>query len=360
MPEFRHVRSVLSAARGWFTVSVAAWTAFAVLITVWTDATLLYLGHHVDVASSLFNALVQMYTLGLLTPVFIYVAQVFPPTRRPVLLTLGVYIATLTGVCIVGLPMFVYVSNHFLGKHFTIGTVLEEFFFTVLTYAIVLTIVVAVTQVRIANERLARALRLEADLSRLRVEALQRQLHPHFIFNTLNAVGAIMHTDVAAAEEMIAALADLLRSATDKSDRPIVPLREELTLLDRYAIIMKLRYGDRLNVSISAEPRALQTCVPTFMLQPLVENAIVHGLEKTPTGITVEISCRLDGDTLCIDVNDDGLALDMATFQEGVGIGNTRSRLLELYGQKASLSITPREARGTRLTLAVPATEAMT
>jgi LytS/YehU family sensor histidine kinase len=265
-----------------------------------------------------------------------------------------VYVASVIFVFIVGLALFIFVGNQFLNTHFTLMTGLEEGIVVCLTYTVVLTIVIAITQVQVANERSARALRLEADLTKLRVEALQRQLHPHFIFNTLNAVGAIMQTDVAAAEEMIAALAALLRTATDKSNRPMVPLREELNLLDRYALIMKMRYGDRLNVRISAEPRALEILVPTFTLQPLVENAIVHGLEKTAAGITIEVSCRVEGDKLCIEVSDDGAALDMLTFQEGVGIGNTRARLAELYGQRANLSIVPREALGTRLTLAIP------
>jgi sensor histidine kinase YesM len=135
----------------------------------------------------------------------------------------------------------------------------------------------------------------------------------------------------------------------------MVPLREELTLLDRYALIMKMRYGDRLNVGISAEPRALEIFVPTFSLQPLVENAIVHGLEKTTAGITIEISCRLEDDKLWITVNDNGATPDLLTLQEGVGIGNTRARLAELYGSSARLSIAPRESLGTQLTLAIPA-----
>jgi LytS/YehU family sensor histidine kinase len=222
-----------------------------------------------------------------------------------------------------------------------------------------LTIIVAVTQVQIANERLARALRLEADLSRVRVEALQRQIHPHFIFNTLHAITAIMHTDVNAAEEMIAALADLLRTASDKSTSPMVPLREELMLVDRYALIMKMRYGDRLKVHISAEPQALEVPFPTFTLQPLVENAIVHGLEKTNSGITVDVACRLESGKLVIDVNDDGVTTDAATLQEGIGIGNTRARLAELYGQGASLSIAPRQSSGMQFTLAVPTAPAI-
>lgn len=344
----------MAAAKSWFLVALAAWSAFAVLITTWSGVQDAYEGRPLPGISNFIGTLIGMYSLGLLTPVLIYVAHAFPPTRRPTILVLAVYVASLIGVCAVGLPLFVFIGNTFLGRHFTVPMALEEGFFTFLTYSVVFTIVVAISQVRVANERTARALRLEADVTKLRVEALQRQLHPHFIFNTLNAVVAIMQTDVPAAEEMIDALAALLRTATDKSNRPMVPLREELTLVDRYALIMKMRYGDRLNVRISAEPRALEVLVPTFTLQPLVENAIVHGLEKTPAGITIDVSCRLDDDTVRIDVSDDGAGPDMSTMHEGVGIGNTRARLAELYGSRAVLSIAPRESLGTQLTLAIP------
>jgi signal transduction histidine kinase len=347
---------IMSTAKGWFVVSIAAWTAFAVLITVWGSVERIFEGRPLDLASNFAGTLGEQFALGLLTPALIYVAYRFPPTGRPIVTTLGIYLASLIGVCSIGLPLLAFVGNTFLGRHFTVAMTLGEGIFTFLIYSVVLTIIVSITQVRIANERAARALRLEADVTKLRVEALQRQLHPHFIFNTLNAIVAIMQTDVPAAEEMIAALAALLRTATDKSNRPMVPLREELSLLDRYALIMKMRYGDRLNVRISTEPRALEIMVPTFTLQPLVENAIVHGLEKTSSGITVDVSCRLENDSLRIDVSDNGTALDMLTFQEGIGIGNTRARLAELYGTGAKLSIAPSETIGTRLTLAIPTT----
>lgn len=344
----------MRAAKGWFILSIAAWTAFAVLIRAWVNVERLYDGRPPAPASDYALQFAEMYSLGLLTPVLIYVAQVFPPSRRPTILTLSVYIASLIGVCAVGLPLLVFVANTFLNAQFTVKAALGEGVFTFLTYSVVFAIILAVSQMRLANERLARAMRLEADLSRLRVEALQRQLHPHFIFNTLNAIGAIMQTDVVVAEEMISALAALLRTATDTSNRPLVPLREELTVLDRYAFIMKLRYGNRLSVSISAEPQALEILVPAFTLQPLVENAIVHGLDKSAAGITIEVLCRLDDDKLCIEVNDDGAAPDMLTLQEGVGIGNTRARLIELYGHAAQLSIAPRASLGTCLRLAIP------
>lgn len=344
----------MRAAKGWFIVSIAAWTAFALLIRAYIFVDNLYEGRPLPPASDYALQFVEMYSLGLLTPVLIYVAQVFPLSRRPAILTFGVYVATLIAVCAVGVPLMVFLANTFLNARFTVKTALGETVFTFLTYTVVLAIILAISQARVANERLTRSLRLEADITRLRVEALQRQLHPHFIFNTLNAIGAIMQTDVAVAEEMISALAALLRTATDKSNRPLIPLREELSLLDRYAFIMKLRYGSRLSVSISAEPRTLEIPVPAFTLQPLAENAIVHGLEKSTAGITIEVLCWLENDKLHIDVNDDGAAPDMLTLQEGVGIGNTRARLAELYGQSARLSIAPRESLGTCLSLAIP------
>jgi sensor histidine kinase YesM len=343
----------MASAKGWFFVSLAAWTAFAVLITVWVSVESLYTGRHVALFSNFVGTLAEQYALGLLTPVLIYIAHVFPPTRRPAAMVIAIYIASLIGVCIVGVPLLALAGN-LAGRHFTVQMALQEGLFTFLVYAVALTIMVTISQVREANERAARAMRLQADVTRLRVEALQRQLHPHFIFNTLNAIGAIMQTDVGAAEEMIAALAALLRTATDKSNRPMVPLREELMLLDRYAFIMKMRYGDRLKVSISTEPRALEILVPTFTLQPLVENAIVHGLEKTSAGITIEVTCRIDDNQLWINVSDNGATADLLTLQEGVGIGNTRARLAELYGARAQLSIAPRESLGTQLTLAIP------
>lgn len=348
----------MSAAKRWFGICFAAWTAFAVLIAVWTNFEALYEGRppHPRFIPVIFA---EMYALGLMTPLLIWVAHAFPPTRRPLIAPLAMYVASLAACVAVGIPLFLLVNNVLFGTHATLRQAVGEGVFDFLTYAVVLTLIVAVAQVQVANERAARALRLEADLSRLRIEALQRQLHPHFIFNTLNAVSAIMQTDVAAAEEMIAALADLLRSATDKSTTPVMPLREELNLLDRYALIMKMRYGERLTVRISAEPRALEVPCPTFTLQPLVENAIVHGLEKTTSNVTVEIACRVEGDNLLIDVNDDGRIPNTGPLQEGVGISNTRARLAELYGHRAMLSIGPRMSQGMHLTLAIPTASAL-
>jgi len=339
----------------WFLIGLAAWTAFAGLLATWGYVEHLYEGQPVAWLPYFGVDLVQLYLLALVTPALVFLGRALPPTRRPTVVTLAAYLLALAAACVVVEPIVFFVSNAFLGKHYTLASAIGGAFEDYLTLMILLGIIVAIQQAQIAKDRGARALRLECELTKLRVDALQRQLHPHFVFNTLNAVGALMQTDVPAAEEMIAALAALLRSATDASVRQVVPLREELTLLDRYVLIMKLRYGERLVVTISAEPKTLGIQVPAFTLQPLVENAIVHGLDKTGGAIHVELTCRIEGDSLRIELSDDGTTLDSLELREGVGIGNTRARLTELYGSGADLTIAPREELGTQLTLAIPA-----
>jgi hypothetical protein len=339
----------------WFLIGLAGWTAFAGLLSAWGFVEHEYEGVQIAWLPYLGVNLVQIYVLGLFTPALLFVARAFPPTRRPAALTLGTYFVALITICAVAELLEVIVSNGFLGKHYTFKMSLGGGFEDFLAYMVAFTLIVAIIQVQIAKERSERAVRLEADLTKLRVDALLRQLHPHFVFNTLNAVGALMQTDVTAAEEMMAALAALLRTATDASKQQTVPLREELNLLDRYILIMKLRYGERLVVTISSEPKTLGILVPAFTLQPLVENAIVHGLDRTGGVIHVELRCRIEGDTLRIELTDDGTTLDLIELREGVGIGNTRARLAELYGTGADLTIAPNEKLGTQLTLAIPA-----
>jgi hypothetical protein len=339
----------------WFLIGWAGWTAFAGLLTAWLYVEHLSEGVMIPWLSYLGVNLVQVYLLAVFTPALVFVARVFPPTRRPAIVTLGVYFVALLAVCALGEPLVVLVSNAFLGKHYTFKDGIGEGFEAFTTFTVALALIVAIMQMQVAQERSERAVRLEADLTKLRVEALLRQLHPHFVFNTLNAVGALMQTNVTAAEEMLAALAALLRTATDASARQMVPLRDELNLLDRYILIMQMRYGERLVVNISTEPKTLTIPVPAFTLQPLVENAIVHGLDKTGGVIHVDLTCRVDGETLRIELADDGSTLDLVELREGVGIGNTRARLAELYGTGADLTIAPREKLGTQLTLAIPA-----
>lgn len=193
-----------------------------------------------------------------------------------------------------------------------------------------------------AREREQLALNLEARLAKSRLQALQMQLNPHFLFNTLNSIASLVHENPRAADEMITSLSEFLRLTLKTSDRSEVPLREEMDFLDHYLAIEQIRFGDRLRVEKQIEPALLAAPVPVLILQPLVENAIKHGIEKRRGPGVITITVRRDHETLRLQVRDNGRGLQTAPdgqVSEGVGLSNIRARLHELAGDAATLQI---------------------
>jgi two-component system LytT family sensor kinase len=190
---------------------------------------------------------------------------------------------------------------------------------------------------RESQEREITAVQLEARLAEAQLEALQRQLHPHFLFNTLNTISALMHRDIDAADAMLERLSDLLRLTLDRISLQQVPLKDELDFIEKYLEIERTRFGDRLKVHYDIGPGILDALVPTLLLQPLVENAVRHGIAPKVGGGRLEIAARRDGDRLRLVVRDNGAGLGNDTlqaFNTGVGLSNTRSRLEHLYGEQ--------------------------
>jgi len=202
-----------------------------------------------------------------------------------------------------------------------------------LVYAVVVTASQAITWSRRAHERERRALAAEAGLARARLTSLQSQLNPHFLFNALNGLSTLIHTDPTAADALVGQLGDLLRASLDTAAEPEVPLRRELAHLESYIAIERTRFGARLRFETEVDPAALDGLVPTFLLQPLVENAVKHGVEPVRAGGTVRVVARRDGEILRIEVRDTGAGLrpDAASKGHGIGLANTRSRLAQLY-----------------------------
>lgn len=196
------------------------------------------------------------------------------------------------------------------------------------------------------RERELKATQLEALLARAELRTLELQLHPHFLFNSLNAVsGLVRRGDSAGAVKMLAGIGELLRRVLDNAGRQLVPLEEEIDFIRRYLDLQSLRFRDRLETSIEVEPAALTVPVPTLILQPLVENALEHGVGGRGHG-RLRLAGRLDGDRLLLEVEDDGAGLEGdAAF--GRGLGNTRARLAAQYGEAARLDLLPREAGAT-------------
>jgi signal transduction histidine kinase len=213
----------------------------------------------------------------------------------------------------------------------------------------------AVDYYRQARARELRAARLETRLIESQLQTLQQQLHPHFLFNTLHAISTLLHKDPDKADAMIERLSDLLRVTLRKVSVQEVELAEELEYLRAYLDIEQLHFGPRLRIAYRVDAAAMDGLVPTLILQPLVENAIRHGLEPLVRGGTLAIEAQADGDTLWLRVRDDGVGLPRhAPRRDGVGLANTRSRLDRLYGEQAALTIRENPGGGVLVDLYVP------
>jgi two-component sensor histidine kinase len=174
---------------------------------------------------------------------------------------------------------------------------------------------------------------LEARLARAQLQSLRLQLHPHFLFNTLNTINALISTDRRAAERVVSGLSELLRMSLSSASEQEVSLARELELLAHYIEIQQIRFQDRLSVSFRIDPDARHALVPNLMLQPLVENAIRHGIAPRAAPGHVVVTASRNGDRLELSVVDDGVGENpRADHRDGVGLGNTRARLLSLYG----------------------------
>jgi two-component system, LytTR family, sensor kinase len=224
---------------------------------------------------------------------------------------------------------------------------------TLLTYWSIVAVTHAARHYRRARERELRAMQLETELARAQVEALKMQLHPHFLFNTLNAVSGLMRENVEAADVMLSRLAELFQRTFETADVQEVPLRRELEFIDAYLAIQRTRYGDRLQVSVSAEGDARNALVPSLIMQPLVENAIRYGIADRPGPGRLEIDARIVDTRLIVTVANDGPPLP-PIIREGYGTRNLRSRLQALYGSRAGFILKPKPGGGALAELELP------
>ncbi|MCC7374913.1 MAG: histidine kinase [Verrucomicrobiales bacterium] len=205
-----------------------------------------------------------------------------------------------------------------------------------------------------AGERQAQE--LSRQLAEARLQALRMQLNPHFLFNTLNAIATLVHRSPHVADEMISSLSDFLRLTLASPNTAQVPLRKELEFARRYLDIEKVRFGDRLTIVEAIEPDSLGVDVPTLLLQPLLENAIRHGIEPNEQRGEIRLSARRDTEFLVLNVSDtgQGLSASAPTSRSGIGLANTRARLKELHGEAATLSMSARPGSGLDVEVRVP------
>ncbi len=226
----------------------------------------------------------------------------------------------------------------------------------IVTYAMILGVYYTINNQRryretaLESARLAAsAAQMESSMTAARLHALRMELNPHFLFNALNSVSALIRrNDKDAATSMVARLAELLRATLDRGSAPTMTLGDELKLLRLYVEIEKVRFGNRLNFEVDVPPSLNGALVPTLALQPLVENAVRHGIASNKNGGTVAVRARRENGSLMVDIQDTGPGVGLVGVQarEGVGMANTRDRLRQLYGPAAGITLVNAPAGG--------------
>jgi sensor histidine kinase YesM len=345
---------------------------WGLIFGIWTliglmDATQVYLRpSYVDDTprQSWLGALVigvsDWYLLALLTPVIFYLARRFSFKQHR---GRDIAVHLLAAVCCALLVLAVVtLIVHAVAAPFprypTLEQLFRAFFFTkfqfyLLTYWVLVGISHALDYYQKYRERELTASQLEARLAQAQLQVLKMQLQPHFLFNTLHAISALMHQDVELADGMIARLGELLRSALDSVGTQEVPLSQELDFIKPYLEIEQARLGPRLSVQLEIDPEVLDVRVPNLLLQPLVENAIRHGIVPYTEPGCIQIRARREGEFLRLQIADNGAGLS-SNYVEGVGVCNTRARLRHLYGDAHDFALKKRAGGGVEVEVVLP------
>ena len=237
-----------------------------------------------------------------------------------------------------------------------ISWILTSLPWSVFMYFTMLGCIYAFTYYAEARERETQQARLRAQLAEAKLGALRMQLHPHFLFNSLNAITVLIRDhNTRDASRMLELLSSLLRQVLQSETRQEITLNEELRFVEQYLAIEQVRFSDRLQVKWSIDPQVLDALVPGFILQPLVENAVRHGVAKRSKAGTIEVWARTeDSDRLVLGVEDNGPGYQPESATEGVGLANTRARLETLFGDAGQLELLPAEGGGTMALLRFP------
>ena len=344
----------------WFRwlLALVAWTFLALFFFTQTYLTYLYSPNARQIPTGLILqvSLSEWYTWALLAPGVIWLARRFPLGRERWVRCLAVHVPASVVIAVAKYFLYVLVRQRVLGIE-GMPNIFFQLHPNVVTYWVIVGLTLGFDYYRKFRERELRASRLEAQLSEARLQVLKMQLHPHFLFNTLHAISTLMHRDVEAADRMVSRLGELLRMTLDTAEQQEVPLKRELEFLERYLDSEQPRFQDRLTVKMQIAPEALDAQVPNLILQPIVENAIRHGIAARAGPGSVEIIARRAGSRLEVEIRDTGAGLSEGhenARSEGVGLANTRARLAQLYGSDGSFALAGAPGGGVVASLSIP------
>jgi two-component system, LytTR family, sensor kinase len=357
----RVVRPALDRFAGAFAISLVVWISAWLLLSL--QVYVYYREKGGPVSWSSFAVSLSDYLVwAALTPLVVWAVWDRPIRRADWTRALPLHVAAGVVVCLAHVPISqlahlalarAFGETHPEGLSFAwlFGAVVRNLF----AYVDIVLVGHAIHFYREARDKDLRASQLDTTLAEARLQVLKMQLHPHFLFNTLHSISALVHKDPEAADRMIALLGDLLRHSMENGAQS-VPLRQELELLDRYLEIEKTRLRDRLTIDLDVDPETLDGEVPNLILQPIVENAIRHGIARRSRPGRIELRASRQAGMLALQVRDDGPGLPDAVdpVRAGIGLVNTQARLSELYGPRHRFEVRNRDDGGLEVTLAFP------
>lgn len=335
--------------RGWLAVW-CGWTVLALFFAVSASLTYLSTGRAANWLLSLERTLTEWWLWAAFTPLVVYLARRYPldrpwPWRR---VAIHIVVGTLIAFAKTTAERAVFAWLTGFWTYWLISTLALQFF----VYSAIVAAAHGLEYYRRSRERE----QLETRLAETRLQLLNVQLQPHFLFNTLNTIAEMVHEDADKADSMITSLSDLLRRALELGTTQEISLDRELDLLSRYLSIQKTRFGERLQVTSRVTDEAREASVPVLLLQPLVENAIQHGLAARADAGRIEIEARRDGGRLAISVTDDGAGVkdEPVAGRQRLGLANTRERLHALYGEHQRLDLINAPDGGAKISVELP------
>ena len=303
------------------------WVTLGLLAAAQNATWRILMGRPLDWLHIVPNSLADWLTCGMFTPAFYWMVRRFPIRGERWWARLPVHL--LASFVFVVLKVSIYSPLYNLlnptEPRVWSMVLFGGFYADMLAYWASVGVIHAIEYYRESRER-------ELEATRLALENLRAQLQPHFLFNTLQSISTLIHRDQAAADRMLTDLSDLLRLSLRTTASQEVPLRDELAFLDRYLDIMRVRFGDRLKIAVEANDDVRDALVPSLVLQPIVENAITHGMADRPDVGHVAVRARRNGASLELEVSDDGPGPGSGAPTNGIGLANTRERIARLYG----------------------------
>ena len=302
-------------------------------------------------------ALIDWYTCAIFFPLFVVAIRRWPLDRQHLATRIPLHLALTAGAVVAKyalyFPLRAWVTES-QRPPFVEGVAVSAIS-EAIAFGCVAAVIHAIEFYRRYRERETFSLQLQARLSDAQLRALRAQLNPHFLFNTLNAATTLLHRDPDGADAMLTRLGELLRLTLRSDPDHETPLHEELSLLESYLAIMRIRFSDRVTVQCTVDPRVTEALVPSFILQPIVENAFEHGVARLQRPGTIDIDAKPIDDSLVLTVRDNGAGpTSPAEPGNGVGLANTRRRLAELYGASSSLELKSPPSGGTTVEVRMP------